>query len=99
MKPHEGIQAAAKRELAEESGYGTRSIKILGSYYTNNRLWDQKQYVVLCTQLYQHKLTEDHDEFIETFWMTKKGLEHRIEKNEFDNINLLAALNLWFYSK
>ncbi|MBI3633546.1 MAG: NUDIX hydrolase, partial [Candidatus Vogelbacteria bacterium] len=90
-KTGESIKAAAKRELAEESGYSAKNTQILGYFYTMNRLSDQKQYVVLCTKLFKHSLGEDEDEFIETFWLSKKDLTSKISNGEFDNINLLAA--------
>ncbi len=98
MKPHETVEQAAKRELAEESGYGTKAVKVLGSFYTNNRFSNQVQYVVICEDLYPKNLPEDLDEFIDTFWMSRKGLKNMIAQGKFDNINLLAALNLWFQS-
>ena len=93
----EDIMTAANRELAEESGYIGTSNKQLGYFYTHNRLSDQKQYVVLCSKLKPYKLPENEDEFIETHWMAKKELKQKISDNEFDNINLLAALNIWFH--
>lgn len=99
MLPGESPEAAALREVAEESGYSARSTLVLGSFYTNNRLSDKKQYVVLCRDLFKYQLPKDDDEFIETHWMTKKKLVTMVTNREFDNINLLAALNLWFHSK
>lgn len=99
MKPGESILQAARRELAEESGQGAKRCFVLGSFYTHNRLSDQKQHVVLCTNLYDHKQVEDADEFIESYWMSKKDISKRIANGEVDNINLLAALHIWTHSK
>ncbi len=96
MKPDESIEAAANRELSEESGYGSKITEIIGYFYVQNRLSDKKQHVVLCRDLYINKQKEDYDEFIESLWMTKKQLKTMINRGKFDNINLLAALNLWF---
>ena len=98
MNLGETVEAAALRELSEESGYSAKKTKIIGHYYTRNRRSNQRQYVVLCTNIYEHKLQEDPDEFIETHWLTKSKLQSMIGAGEIDNINLLAALNLWFYS-
>jgi ADP-ribose pyrophosphatase len=98
MNAGETIKAAAKRELAEESGYSAKKATILGSFYIHNRLSDKKQYVVLCTELFKHKLPEDEDEFIESYWLSKRQVTAMITKGKLDNINLLAALNLWFHS-
>lgn len=92
----EDIIVAANRELAEESGYVGKSSCIIGYFYTSNRISDQMQYVVLCTKLIAFKLPENEDEFIETYWMTRREIKQKIADNKFNNINLLAALNMWF---
>lgn len=98
MKPRESVRTAALRELAEESGYRAKDVEKLGFFYVHNRLSDQKQYVVLCQELYKHKLAQDADEFIVNNWMTKQQLIKKISDGQFNNINLLAALNIWFFS-
>lgn len=99
IKLGESIRSAAKRELAEESGFSSKRTKILGSFYIHNRLSNKKQYVVVCTKLFEHKLRGDVDEFIDTHWLSKRQLTGMIAKGEFNNINLLAALNIWFNRK
>lgn len=94
----EDLLEALNRELAEESGYQAKTMKLLGSFYTNNRRSDQEQFVVLCTDLYKHSLQADEDEFIETYWLSRKEIEDRIAAGKFKNINLLAALNIWLHS-
>lgn len=91
----EDILSAANRELSEESGIVARKIRILGYYYTNNRRSDQKQYVLLGTDLLTHKNSRDSEEFIESVWITITELKEKICKGEIHNINLLAAMNLW----
>ena len=98
MNKGESVEQAAKRELAEESGYGAKKTIVLGYYYTQNRLSNQKQFVVLCTDIYDYKLDEDADEFIETYWLSKKKITAMIKTRDINNINTLAALNIWFYS-
>lgn len=97
MQPDESPEAAALRELAEETGFSAKQAEVLGYFYVNNRLSDKKQYVVLCTGLFEHKLAEDADEFIETHWFSKQQLTAMITEGAFDNINLLAGLNMWFH--
>jgi 8-oxo-dGTP pyrophosphatase MutT (NUDIX family) len=99
MHKGESIKSAAQRELAEESGYGARKLNVIGSYYVHNRSSDEKQYVVLCKDLYRHKLAQDEDEFIESIWMSKKELSSLIAEGKIDNINLLAGLSLWLNRK
>ena len=99
MHKGETIKAAARRELAEESGYGARKLNVIGSFFVHNRRSDQKQYVVVCSDLYRHKLPQDEDEFIESVWMNEKELSSLIAEGKIDNINLLASLSLWLNRK
>jgi ADP-ribose pyrophosphatase len=99
MEDKETIEIAALRELAEESGYSAKKTTVLGSFFVHNRLSDRQQYVVLCSNIYEHSLPEDDDEFIESVWLPELTIKHMITEGEFDNINLLAGLNLWFWSK
>jgi len=96
MEAGEEIKTAANRELAEESGYSANHMKVIGSFYIHNRLSDKKQHVVLGSDLTEHALAADHDEFIESHWIDISELKHMIGSGDFDNINLLAGLNLWF---
>ena len=98
MHAGESIHAAANRELAEESGLQGAQLRTIGSFYVNNRLSDQQQHVVVAAQLHEHKLPADVDEFIETHWFSVDQLLEKIATNQFDNINLLAALNLWLHN-
>jgi len=91
----ENVIDAANRELSEESGYRSTNLKNIGFYYVNNRLSNQRQHVVVATNLERFKLQEDSDEFIENYWMDIDEILLKISANDFDNINLLAALNIW----
>lgn len=99
MRVGETISQAAKRELAEETGYSAKKTEIVGWFYTNNRLSDKKQYVVFCEELYKKSLPPDEDEFILPRWFTEKKIKRMIGRGEFHNMNLLAGLNIWFQSK
>ncbi len=97
MLKGENIETAANRELAEESGYSAKTITNIGYFYVHNRLSDKKQHILLATDLTEHTLEADYDEFIESYWIDKSEIKHMISSGEFDNINLLAALNIWFH--
>jgi ADP-ribose pyrophosphatase len=96
MDKGEDIPATAKRELLEESDVIAGSCEVIGSFYVNNRRSDEKQYVVLCTELHPETGRRDDEEFIESVWMPVSKLRPMIASGEFDNIYLLAALNIWF---
>jgi ADP-ribose pyrophosphatase len=96
VEPGEEIERAALRELSEESGYSAHNTEILGEFYLDDRRSDRKLYVILCTDLYEHKLTEDPEEFVEAYWLSRDEVVAKISNGEFAQIHMLAALNLWF---
>lgn len=99
IEADEDIIEAAKRELSEESGYSAKNCKIIGYFFTSNRLWDQKQYVVVCTGLIERNAKADQGEFIESHWLTKAQIGKKVAAGEITNINFLACLQLWEHSK
>lgn len=96
MQENESVEVAANRELSEESGLAAQSVVPIGSFYTNNRRSDEVQYIVLCTHLQPKAGQKDAEEFIESEWVPVADLQAMIARGEFVNINLLAALSLWF---
>ncbi len=96
-RAHESVAMAATRELAEESGFDARVCHTIGFVYTNNRRSDEKQYVVVCTELHRQKTMSDPEEFIENYWLSLQEVKCMITTGSFQNINLLAALNLYFF--
>ncbi|MGO8950342.1 MAG: NUDIX hydrolase [Ktedonobacterales bacterium] len=99
MEPGEDIVTAANRELGEESGYTAKNCKVIGAFHTSNRLTNQKQYVVVCTDLKECKAHADQGEFIENHWLSKAEIDRKITAGEVTNINLLAALNIWEHAE
>jgi ADP-ribose pyrophosphatase len=99
MLSGETVLEAAHREAAEESGIDAKNAQIIGSYYVNNRLSDKKQNVVLFADIFKSKLKEDGDEFIETMWISEAKLFKMIASGKIDNINLLAAINIWLQKR
>lgn len=95
----EDILDAAKRELHEESDIIATNCKIIGSYYINNRRSDEKQYLAVCSGLRQQAGVRDPEEFIESYWVPIATLTTMIAEDTFDNMFLLAALNLWLSSR
>ncbi|MDQ3158899.1 MAG: NUDIX hydrolase, partial [bacterium] len=59
---NESILEAALRELAEESGYSSKSPEVIGKFYVHNRYSNRLQYIVLCEDLFKKKLPSDDDE-------------------------------------
>lgn len=98
MKKGEDIRKAANRELAEESGLNAKGFENIGYVYTNNRRSDEKQYIVVCRDLVLADAKNDPEEFIENFWLPIVDVKEMVRCGKFHNINLLAALNIYFLS-
>lgn len=95
IETDEDVLTAANRELSEESGYKSEKMRLVGSYYMNNRRSDRKQFVVLCKDLVPNKETEDAEEFIESEWIEIGNIKQLIRDGNMKNVNLLAALSLF----
>lgn len=96
MLEGESVIEAAKRELSEECDLTANACEIIGSFYYDNRRSDGKQYIVVCTDLSPLRGQKDAEEFLENHWVPFAKLPAMIQANEFENVNLLAALNIWF---
>ncbi|MFO0971233.1 MAG: NUDIX hydrolase [Candidatus Saccharimonadales bacterium] len=98
MELGETVKDAALRELAEECGYSSKNVIDLGYFYVQNRKSNRKQYVVICSDLFEHVLEGDPDEFIELHWLTLKEIHEKVSRGEIVNINFLAALSLMHHN-
>lgn len=96
IEDSENVITAANRELSEESGLVAASSEEIGYFYVNSRRSNEKQYVVLCTELSVRAGQPDEEEFIETHWKSLPEIRQMIATGQCNNINLLAALNIWF---
>lgn len=95
MNPGEEVTETGLRELSEESGLTAKKCTLLGSFYTSNRRSDQLQYVVVCSDLISRTLPADPEEFIESVWMEQSAVTELVKSGAIQNINLLAALQLF----
>jgi ADP-ribose pyrophosphatase len=96
MEQGEAVLTAANRELSEESGVIGECCRQIGFYYTDNRRSDAKQFVVICQGIRPKAGQRDDEEFIETYWIPITKLRAMIAAGQFTNMNLLAALNIFF---
>lgn len=99
MNPGEDVITAAKRELAEESGYTGSECEVLGSFYLSHRRSERRQYVVVIRGLSEVKKDGDPEEIIENHWVYIGDVRRMIREGQCTNGYMLAALNLWFQSQ
>jgi len=87
---------AAGRELAEETGYQSTSLKYLFSTYASPGFMTEKFNFYLAENLKHAPLKPDEDEFIEVKVMSKKELLEAITKNLIDDNKTVAGLLYYF---
>ena len=78
LDPGEKPLQAAKRELAEETGYKARKWKKLVSYYASPGFVAERMNLFQATDLIPGEPTPMDDEQIETRWFTRKEIREMI---------------------
>ncbi len=86
--------AAAKRELAEETGYVAGEIKLLTYAYTAPGFCNEKLYIYLATDLTPGNQNPDEDEFVKVHHFSRKELAQKIAKGEITDAKTLAGWGL-----
>lgn len=90
----ETAQAAAERELREETGHAAQRMEFLGAYYPSGGSSNQVFNIFLALDV--RKVTElsDTNEVMSLDWFTPAQVRQKIEKNEIVEGMSLTAL-LW----
>ncbi len=87
----ETAEAAARRELLEETGWHAGSVSYIGAYLANNRRSRGRGHVVVARNLELRAAEPEAEEIIMTRWLTPDALERAIAGGEIENATLLAA--------
>jgi len=86
---------AAKRELAEETGYTAKQWKLLVSYFPSPGFLEEKMNVFLATELERGEATPMDDERIVTRWFGREELRRMIQTGELEDGKTLIGFLLW----
>jgi ADP-ribose pyrophosphatase len=86
---------AAKRELAEETGYHAKHWKKLVTFYPSPGYVAEKMTIFLATRLTEGQAQPMEDERIETRWFTAKEIERSIQSGKIVDAKTMIGFCRW----
>ena len=95
VDPSEAPEAAAVRELKEETGYTPDSIRLLSSIYPSMGYCDERIDIFYANVHEPSKTDFDPDEEIETVLLTEEEMDTMIRAGEVQDAKTLAAWALY----
>jgi len=95
VDPGETPLQAARRELAEETGYRARRMKKLVEFWASPGFLAEKMTVYLATELTDGESTPMEDERIETRWFTSAELDRMIQAGKLPDAKTMLGFLRW----
>jgi ADP-ribose pyrophosphatase len=95
VDPGETVLQAARRELAEETGYRARSMKKLVDFWASPGFLAEQMTIYLATGLREGASTPMEDERIETRWFTAKELDRMIAGGKVQDAKTIIGFLMW----
>jgi len=95
VDPGETPAQAARRELAEETGYRARKIRKLVVFWPSPGFLAEKMTVYLATELTAGRATPMEDERIEARWFTSRELDQQISSGRITDAKTMIAFLYW----
>lgn len=95
LDPGEKPLQAAKRELAEETGYRARTWTKLISFYVSPGYVQEKMTIFLATDLTEGQATPMEDERIETRWFTPDQVLEMIRSAKIEDAKTMIGFFRW----
>lgn len=95
LDPGEKPLQAAKRELAEETGYKARTWKKLVSFFPSPGYIQEKMTIFLATDLTEGTATPMDDERIETRWFRAKEVGKLIRSGKIEDGKTIIGYFMW----
>ncbi|QLK86115.1 NUDIX domain-containing protein [Staphylococcus sp. 17KM0847] len=88
----ENREAAAKRELEEETGYRTKNLTHIGDVYGAPGFSNELISIYFTNQLEKGHIQLDEDEFVETLYYTLSDVQQAVSSRKIKDAKTLIAL-------
>ncbi|MBM7598055.1 ADP-ribose pyrophosphatase [Virgibacillus halotolerans] len=87
LEPGEEPEATAVRELEEETGYTTRELSFVTSFYSSPGFADELLHIYITDQLekLEHPVAGDDDEFVEVLELTLDEAKQYVEEERIQD--------------
>lgn len=101
MDPGETPEISAVRELAEETGFRSKELTHLVSFWSSPGFCNEKLHLYLARGLEPYSLAKDEDEFVEIVHLTKTEIEDFLNSSQLIDgktalaLHILKSKNLW----
>ena len=95
LDPGEKPLQAARRELAEETGYRARTWTKLASFWVSPGYVQERMTIFLATDLTEGQATPMDDEQIESRWFTRKEMAEMIRSGKIEDAKTMIGFLLW----
>jgi ADP-ribose pyrophosphatase len=95
LEPGEEPGHCALRELEEETGYITKNLTLVTSFYTSPGFADELIYIYEANELEEGKFQPDEDEFVEKLHITLEEGLRLLEDEKIHDAKTVFALQYW----
>jgi ADP-ribose pyrophosphatase len=95
LDPGEKPLQAARRELAEETGYRARTWTKLASFWVSPGYVQERMTIFLATDLTEGQATPMDDEQIESRWFTRKEMSEMIRNGKIEDAKTMIGFLMW----
>jgi ADP-ribose pyrophosphatase len=95
LDPGENPLDAALRELEEETGYSSNSIRLISSFATSPGFADEIIHLYLAENLVKGEARPDEDEFLECEAITLEEAQQYIHEQRINDAKTILAVYAW----